>query len=209
MPGPTGRFATGQDGQNGRVKVLARIGGRRIPLAEPRLWLIRRALRRRIGHRPPDLDPNELGGFSGVKILPQLDGIPDAPMLDAIADLRLPVLSHSGRFVPASWLAKRILPKTTGPLILAHLGAFPAEADLLDEALDLAETEPRVYLDTSGIWECSILEKAIARVPRKLIFGSDCPLTHPAVALRQVTARIPDGGLRARITGGLAEEIFT
>ena len=118
------------------------------------------------------------------------------------------MLSHSGSFVPARWLARHVLPRTTGPLVIAHLGAFPNRADLMDEALDLALAEPRVHLDTSGIWEAAMLARAIARAPRKLLFGSDCPLTHPAVAWGQIERLVSDAGLRRRIGGELAEEIF-
>ena len=196
------------EGQGGRVRVLARLGGPRFPLAEPAFWLVRRALRQRLLPRPSDLAEGGLDGFAGVKLLPQLDGIPDRKLFEEIADRKLPVLSHAGRFVPARWLARHVLPRTKGPLILAHLGSFPAEHDLIDEAIALAETEPRVYLDTSGIWDVALLRRAIGVVPRKLVFGSDAPLTHPLVAWRQIERLVDDPGLRARIGGGLAEELF-
>ncbi len=192
----------------GRVRVLARLGGRRMPIEEPLPWLIRRAARRMVIAPPPDMPEGGLDGFAGVKLLPQLDGIPGRRAFEEIADRRMPVLSHAGRFVPASWLARVVLPRTTGPLVLAHLGAFPAQGDLLEEAIDLAAREPRVYLDTSGIWERRLLARAIEAVPRKLMFGSDAPLTHPGVAWAQVERLIPDAGLRGRIGGGLAEEVF-
>jgi hypothetical protein len=191
-----------------RIRVLARLGGRRLPLAEPRGWLVRRAARRAVMPRPLDLIEGALAGFAGVKLLPQLDGIPGRRTFEEIADLRLPVLSHSGRFVPARWLARAVVARTTGPVILAHLGAFPAERDLIDEALDLALAQPRVHLDTSGIWETALLARAIERAPHKLVFGSDCPLTHPGVAWDQVARLIPDPGLARRIGGELAAEIF-
>ena len=195
--------------QGDRIRVLARLGGKRLPISEPRPWLIRRALRRRIGRRAPDLEPGTLSsGFAGVKLLPQLDGLPGRATFAEIADLRLPVLSHAGRFVPASWLARHVLPRTTGPVVLAHLGAFPAEAGLMEEALALAEAEPRVHLDTSGIWEVPLLARALDRVPRKLLFGSDCPLTHPAAAWGQIDRLVADPALKRRIGGELALEIF-
>ena len=194
--------------QGDRIRVLARLGGARLPVTEPRPWLIRRALRRRIGRRAPDLPPGALRGYAGVKLLPQLDGLPGRATFAEIADLGLPVLTHAGRFVPASWLARRVLPRITGPLILAHLGAFPAERGLMEQALDLAEAEPRVHLDTSGIWDLSLLRRAIERVPRKLLFGSDCPLAHPGVAWGQLDRLVADPGLKRRIGGELAQEVF-
>ncbi len=110
--------------------------------------------------------------------------------------------------MPASWLARAVLPRTAGPLVLAHLGAFPAQADLMEQALDLAAAEPRVFLDTSGIWELDLLRRALDRAPRKLVFGSDCPLTHPGVAWDQLARLVPDAGLMRRIGGEIAAEIF-
>ena len=49
--------------QGGRVRVLARLGGARLPLAEPRPWLVRRALRRRLGRRPSDVPSGRARGL--------------------------------------------------------------------------------------------------------------------------------------------------
>ena len=91
---------------------------------------------------------------------------------------------------------------------LAHLGAFPdGEADLKG-AVDLAARDERVYLDTSGIWIADFLAYAAERVPEKLIWGSDCPLTHPRVAWRFVTSVVKDDRLLAKIGHETAKEVY-
>ena len=175
----------------GLVGCFARLGGRDAPFAQwpPRPWQVRRRLRRL--PRAVDL-PGSLDGFAGVKLLPHLDGLPPAGALAAIAERRLPVLIHGGRFVSPDWVARRLLPRTAGPLIIAHLGGFPHEPALLAQGLAAAERHERIYLDTSGVWDAAFVQQAAARVPEKLLFGSDAPLTTPAVAWAHVASAVDD-----------------
>ena len=178
-------------GTAGRVRAFARLGGPVAPLAQwpPRPWQVRRRLRRR--PRPSDV-PGDLSGFAGVKLLPHLDGMPPAAELAEVADRRLPVLVHGGRFVPPGWVVRAVLPRTTGPVVLAHLGAFPHEPRMLEQALQLAAAQPRLYLDTSGIWDSAFLQRAARAVPAKLLFGSDAPLATPTVAWQHVATAVGD-----------------
>ena len=195
-------------GTAGKVRPLARIGGRQIGLTEPRVWLLRRKLGRLARPRAPDLRPEELVDFAGLKLLPHLDGLPDPDILQATNDLKLPILTHAGRFVGAGWLAKALLPRIETKLVLAHLGAFPDRQADLEAAVELAASDRRVYLDTSGIWIADFLTYAIANVPNKLLFGSDCPLTTPAVAWQMIERCTSDPGLRRRIGSEAALEVF-
>ena len=178
----------------GRVGAFARLGGPVTPIAQfpPKPWQVRRWARRlpRVTDRPVTLD-----GFTGVKLLPHLDGMPPRDEMTEIADRRLPVLIHGGRFVTPSWIARRLLPSTSGPVIIAHLGAFPDERGLLDSALALASHHPRLYLDTSGIWNSAFVAEAARVAPGKLVFGSDAPLTTPAVAWAHLRSAIDDAGV--------------
>ena len=193
----------------GRLRVLARLGGRRQPVTEPQLWMARRALSKALRPREPDLSaPDALDGFVGVKLLPQLDGLPGRSLFDQVARRRLPVLVHAGRYSPPRWIARRLLPQTAGPLVLAHLGSFPVEEASLREAVDLARREPRVYLDTSAIWVAGFIRYAAERVPQKLLFGSDAPFTHPAVAWDHLARALPDAGLLRRIGVEAPAEVF-
>lgn len=197
----------------GRVRPFARLGGDRLPVSEPQLWIARRAARaaggRLLGRgRASDLPLEELGRFAGVKLLPHLDGVPDAAVFDAINAARLPVLTHAGRYATPRFIARTILPRVAGTLVLAHLGAFPDRERELRDAVALAEREPRVVLDTSGIWIADFLDYAVRRVPEQICFGSDCPLTTPATARAMLESVVTDRGLRRRIGFELAAELL-
>ena len=197
----------------GRVRAFARLGGDRLPISEPQLWLARRAARAAAGRlvgrgRAPDLDLDDLGRFAGVKLLPHLDGVPDDATFAAINAARLPVLTHAGRYATPAFIARAILPKLDGRLVLAHLGAFPDRERELRDAVALAEREPRVLLDTSGIWIADFLDYAVRRVPEQICFGSDCPLTTPATARAMLESVVTDRGLRRRIGFELAAELL-
>ncbi|MGB5951308.1 MAG: amidohydrolase family protein [Ornithinimicrobium sp.] len=175
----------------GRMGCFARLGGPQVLHAQfpPHLWQVRRWLRR--PRRASDV-PTSLDGFDGIKLLPHLDGVPPAHEMRDIHDRALPVLVHGGRYVSPAWIVKHLLPRTAGPLIIAHLGGFPHENRLLEEGLTAAQRHARVYLDTSGIWDVGFIQRAAARVPDKLIFGSDAPLTTPMVAWQHVACAIAD-----------------
>ena len=198
---------------DGRVRPFARLGGDRLPVSEPELWIARRALRARLGRalgrgRPADVEPGTLGRYAGVKLLPHLDGVPDDATFDEINAAGLPVLTHAGRYATPRFIARAILPKLRGTLILAHLGAFPDRERELKDAVALAESHPRVLLDTSGIWIRDFLAHAARRVPERIVFGSDCPLTTPEVAWAMVESVVKDPGLRRRIGFERAAELF-
>ncbi len=180
---------------NGRVAAFARLGGAAVPLAQwpPLPWQVRRWARR--APRPSDLPDESLDGFGGVKLLPHLDGLPPTSQLEQIADRRLPIVIHGGRFVTAGWIARRLLPRTTGPVIIAHLGAFPHEERLLTQAIEVAKAHPRIYLDTSGIWDSAFCARAAEAVGEKLLLGSDAPLTTPAIAWQHLVSSIGDAGV--------------
>lgn len=176
---------------DGRVGCFARLRGPDVLYAQfpPHLWQVRKRLRRT--RRSSDI-PGSLEGFDGVKLLPHLDGVPPDVQMREIHDRQLPVLVHGGRYVSPAWIVKNLLPRTSGTLIIAHLGGFPHENGLLEEGLAAARDHPRIYLDTSGIWDVSFIQRAVRRVPDKLIFGSDAPLTTPAVAWQHVASAVDD-----------------
>lgn len=210
-----------RDGGNGsgdgsepraRVRPFARLGGRHLPLRQAHLWRLRRKASFLVRGRPRDLaSPEDLRGFAGVKLLPHMDGLPSEALFARIRALRLPVLIHGGQYSEPSWIEKAVLPKLDGgPLIVAHLGAFPADAGLLREGVALAKRHANVYLDTSGAWLAGFVRHAAREVPGRLVFGSDAPLAHPLVAWQHVASALPPGdeALRRRIGREAALEIF-
>jgi len=191
------------------IRAFARLGGPHVALNEPELWVLRKKVSHWLRGTPPDLDDlHELKRFDGVKLLPHLDGLPDRDAFARISELQLPVLVHGGKHSPPYWIENEIVSRVQGPLIIAHLGAFPCEASMLEDAIEVAQRHPNVYLDTSGAWVSGFVEHAVDQVPRKLIFGSDAPLAHPLVAWQHVASVVHDEKLRERIGRGAAAEIF-
>lgn len=192
---------------DGRVRAFARLGGRRLPVTLPELWLVRRSLRFRVLGREPDVD--SLDGFAGVKLLPHLDGIPDDEVFEEITRRALPVLVHGGVHVPPRWIEKHLVSRLSSPLIVAHLGAFPCDAVLVRDAVALAARYPHVYLDTSGAWLAGFLRFAVEQVPDKLVFGSDAPLADPGVAWRHVASVVHDDMVLAAIGHATASGLLS
>lgn len=183
---------------DGRLLAFARLGGDHVPVTLPALWQVRRKLRAKIGPpRSPDVD--SLDGFAGVKCLPHLDGLPDRDVLREISDRSLPILVHGGVHVPPAWIERHILQHVSSPVIIGHLGSFPAGERELRAAVDLAGRHDRVYLETSGAWLSEFVRLAADAVPDRVVFGSDAPLAHPLVAWHHVASVVHDDDLLERI----------
>lgn len=165
--------------------------------------------RSRAKHKPEPLsDVARLQQFAGVKLMPHVDGIPAAKYIDAIAELRRPVLIHSGAWCPPAWIAKHLLPHLRGPLILAHLGSWPCAAECLQDAVKLAAEHEQVYLETSGASIGNFIAYAADRVPHKLLFGSNSPMSPPAIQWGHVAAAVCDDDTLRAIGHENAARIF-
>lgn len=184
-------------GTDGRVRPFARLGGPRVPVTLPALWQVRRALNARLRTRPRDVDT--LDGFAGVKLLPHLDGLPSAAMLAEVRASGLPVLVHGGVHIPPRWIARHLVDQVGGVLIIGHLGSYPGAEPELRGAVELAREHDHVYLETSGAWGASFVRYAVAEVGHKVLFGSDAPLVHPAVAWEHVASAVRDDDALAAI----------
>jgi predicted TIM-barrel fold metal-dependent hydrolase len=120
-------------------------------------------------------------GLSGLK----LHGVPSQEMVEAAAELTVPILFHPPR-VDESLEIVRATPKVS--FILAHLGNF-ASRDWREHvrAIDAVERIPNLYLETSSVVFVDYLEQAARRLPaEKLIFGSDGPLVDARVELFKI-----------------------
>jgi predicted TIM-barrel fold metal-dependent hydrolase len=181
----------------GRLLAFARLGGISGPRPIHGPAQAVAALRARLA--APEAEPLDLDGFAGVLLRPHTDGLPSDAAFREVADRELPVLVHAGQASPPDWIAQHVVPKTTGPVILQHLGSHPGDAQLLRAAVTLAETETRVYLDTAVPSMAAFVRYAADCVPGKLLFGSGAPVLHPATAWAHVAAALPgdDGLLRA------------
>jgi predicted TIM-barrel fold metal-dependent hydrolase len=113
------------------------------------------------------------------------------PAYHKIEELGLPIITHSGNFPqvdeeyarPANFVdVIRNFPGLT--LVLAHMGR-----GYLDETVEIVQTYPNVYLDSSaaieGTMPSHVLsdEEAVAIIRRvgcdRVLFGSDWPWFHP------------------------------
>jgi hypothetical protein len=180
-------------GTDGRIRAFARLGGPRVPVTLPALWQVRRAVNARLRSRPPD--HGGLDGYAGIKLLPHLDGLPDAETMAEVRASGLPVLVHGGVHIPPDWIERNLVHEVGGILIIGHLGSYPGSEPELRGAVELAREHDHVYLETSGAWGASFVQHAVSEVPAKVLFGSDAPLVHPAVAWAHVASAVTDDRL--------------
>ena len=190
----------------GRVLPFARLGGERGPRPLRQSWQVRETLGAFFKRQPSDAI--DLSRYAGVKLIPHLSGLPSRDVLARISELRLPVLVHAGVPSPPAWIERALVSRLRGPVILAHLGAFPCDAVGLREAVDLAQRHAHVYLDTSGAWMAGFITYAAKRVPEKLLFGSDAPMVHPLVAWSHVASAVRDDRVLEQIAHGNADIVF-
>ena len=120
-------------------------------------------------------------GLKGLK----LHGVPTVEMVEAAAELRIPILFHP----PSVNESLAIVQAHPGvAFILAHLGNF-ASRDWQEHVREIAAVKrlPNLYLDTSSVVFVRYLEQAARELPaEKLLFGSDGPLLDCRVELHKV-----------------------
>ncbi len=136
-------------------------------------------------------------GLKGLK----LHRLPTREVLEAVAELRIPVLYHPDRVSDFHMLATEY-PQT--PFIIAHLGSF-ASHDWTEHlaAIDIARRYPNVYLDTSSVVFFKYLEIAARELGgSKLIFGTDGPELDSRVELYKVRLLKLPPAEEAMVLGG-------
>lgn len=128
-------------------------------------------------------------GFRGLKLSPMTHrfsfaGVPVAALAACCGEHGRPLYSHvvfspgasTTRFVALA----RQFPRTN--FILGHMGFGPADREAAEAAAEL----DNLYLETST-GNFLHLKEAVRRAgPGKLIYGSEFPLSHPAVELRKI-----------------------
>lgn len=144
-------------------------------------------------------------GFRGLMVSPLVHKFSFTE--DAMADLArlcgehgVPVISHNGWRPGANTadyvLLARRFPRTN--FILEHLGALPVDVEAADAAAELdnlfLETSLSSYLHLVGT-----VKKAGAS---KVLFGSEYPLSHPALEMRKIFLLPITDGEREQILGG-------
>ena len=138
-------------------------------------------------------------GLKGLK----LHAVPTAEVLEAVTELRIPILMHPPR-VEDSLEVVRKHPEIN--FIMAHLGSF-ASRDWKQhlKAIEAAKQFPNLHLDTSGVVMFPYLEKAARELPaEKLLFGSDAPLVDARVEIHKIRLLNLSAEAEEKILGGNA-----
>ena len=142
-------------------------------------------------------------GLKGLK----LHRLPTRDMLDACAELAIPILYHPEKVANFHMIAQEY-PRI--PLIMAHMGNF-ASRDWNEhlEAIAVAKRYPNVYLETSSVVFFKFLEMAAKELGAdKLIFGSDGPEVDSRVELYKIRLLKLPPSEEAKVTGGNISRIL-
>ena len=130
--------------------------------------------------------------FLGVKLHPLLDAYhPNDPaihpLIEELVARDMPVLIHCGHPIfTLPWSIEELavsLPEAK--IILGHMGH--GNIVYINGAIDVAERNPNVYLETSGMPMHTKIAEAFERVgPHKVMYGSDAPFHEVGVEIRKV-----------------------
>jgi predicted TIM-barrel fold metal-dependent hydrolase len=120
-------------------------------------------------------------GLRGLK----LHKLPTREVLDAVAELQIPVLYHP-QAASMFYAIAADYPQVT--LIMAHLGSYRSQNVAWHyEAIAIARRFPNVYLETSAVVALRFLEMAVKELgPERVLFGSDGPENDSRVELYKI-----------------------
>lgn len=189
----------------GAFRAMLRLRGRRVPDPLRSRYRLRQAVRLRSAPAP---DLSALSQYAAVKLMPHADGLPGPETIRAIGAAGRPILIHAGANCPIAFVEKYVLAHTDGPVILAHMGAWPCAMEELEAAVALAQRNPQVWLETSGVWIGNFLTYAAERVPEQVLFGSNAPMCDPAVQWDHVASAVRDDRVLEGIAYQNAERLF-
>jgi predicted TIM-barrel fold metal-dependent hydrolase len=150
-------------------------------------------------------------GFRGLMVSPLVHkfSFPEDRMADLArlcGERGVPVVSHNGWRPGANTadyvLLARKFPRTN--FILEHMGALPTDGEAANAAAELdnyiQETSLSSYLH--------IVETVKKTGASKVIFGSEFPLSHPALEMKKVFLLPITDGQREQILGGNIRELL-
>ncbi|MEF8784327.1 MAG: amidohydrolase family protein [Haloarculaceae archaeon] len=134
--------------------------------------------------------------FSGFKLNPVVDGLPDETVLEELAERGLPVLTYGGRGFPPSAIEESLLGYDF-PLVVSHFGGYPLDDEMMYDAIDLLSRHDNCYLDTTFVRKRDPLERAVMEHPDRVFFGSGAPVAHPNVAIMEIlTLDVPEDAMK-------------
>ena len=119
-----------------------------------------------------------------------------------LIERQLPALIHCGHPIfTLPWsIEELVLRYPEARIILGHMGH--GNIIYINAAIDEAERNPNVYLETSGMPMHSKIREAVERVgPDRVLYGSDTPFHHPSVELAKVRVSGLPTDLTDRVLG--------
>ena len=153
------------------------------------------------------------GLIRGVKLHPLLHAFfpnrePTVGFVQAVAELNLPVLIHSGH-APFSLpgqigaLAQRV-PSAT--IIMDHMGL---NLGYVEDAIDVAEACPNIILGTTAMPFHLLIREAVERIGSgRVVFGSDAPYIHPGPEMLRVRVAGLSPQDEAAVLGGTMAKLL-
>jgi predicted TIM-barrel fold metal-dependent hydrolase len=152
--------------------------------------------------------------FRGVKLHPLLDGYHSDdpavhPIIELLIERRLPALIYCGHPIfTLPWSIEELVRRyPEARIILGHMGH--GNIIYINAAIDVAERNPNVYLETSGMPMHSKIREAVERVgPDRVLYGSDTPFHHPSVELAKVRVSGLPTDLTDRVLGENGRALF-
>jgi hypothetical protein len=123
--------------------------------------------------------------FFGFRLVPGVDGLPEAGVLETLDDVGLPVLVDGGVDFPPTAVAETLLSRDF-PVVVSSFGGHPLQRDLMDETVDMLDAHDDCYVDTSFVRYRHQLERALLEHPDRVLFGSGAPDTHPNVGVMEL-----------------------
>lgn len=169
------------------VRAVARINGVRDP-GQGSVARIRNVTKSRSETHTSPADIKQYGyedRFTGFMINPADDGLPDQEVLEALADVGLPLVTYGGRGFPPKAIEDSLL-NYDFPVVIAHCGGYPLDEELMQATIELLGRHENCYVDTSYVRFRDVLERVVMEHPDRVLFGTGMPATHPNVAVMEI-----------------------
>jgi predicted TIM-barrel fold metal-dependent hydrolase len=140
--------------------------------------------------------------FRGIKVH-GFDAMPTREVCEAARAFRVPILVD---VVSRPEVVDMLAPQYPDVnFIVPHLGSFTDDWRAHQQVIYQIARYPNVFADTSAVRQFDYLVQAIQRAgPRKLLFGSDGPWTHPGLELHKIRLLGLPRDQEAMILGGNA-----
>lgn len=140
--------------------------------------------------------------FRGIKVH-GFDAMPTREVCEAARAFRVPMLVD---VVSRPEVVDMLAPQYPDVnFIIPHLGSFTDDWKAHQQVIYQIARYPNVYADTSAVRQFDYLVQAVRRAgPRKLLFGSDGPWTHPGLELHKIRLLGLPRDQQAMVLGGNA-----